>query len=329
VVVPDTVAFEVAVVQQIFGRRIPALAEVTGDRESPYRVVLCGEQSRYRLPSGLEFGAIEPLDAIETADTVMIPGVEEPLGSRTDALLDGLRAAHASGARLVSFCGGAFLLASAGLLDGRRVTTHWVLAKEFQERFPHVRLEVDHLYVDDPPVHTSGGMFAVTDLSLHLLALDLGQAYANDVSRLLVSPPRRSGGQAQFVKDAIRLDHEPPLGSLVHWLRDNIREPLTLARLARHENISERSLVRKFRESTGCSVLDWINRERVDQAKALLETTDFRVSEIAAMVGFGSTETLRRNFEKIAGTTATGYRATFRPVAPEPGGPTQGTIEST
>lgn len=178
-------------------------------------------------------------------------------------------------------------------------------------------------------MHTSGGMFAVTDLSLHLLALDLGQAYANDVGRLLVGPPRRSGGQAQFVKDAIRLDHEAPLGSLPHWLRDNIREPVTLARLARRENISERSLVRKFRESTGHSVLDWINRERADQAKALLETTDFRISEIAAMVGFGSTETLRRNFEKVAGTIPTGYRATFRPVAAEAGRSAQGTTEST
>jgi AraC family transcriptional regulator, transcriptional activator FtrA len=311
-VVPDAVAFEVAVAQQIFGQRMPSLAAVTGDADTPYQVVLCGEEPRFHLPSGADLGELAPLETMRTADTVMVPGVEQPLAARSEALLTSLRSAHARGARMVSFCGGAFILGLAGVLDGRRATTHWVLSAEFRSAFPLTRLEVESLYVDDGPVHTSGGMFSTIDLALHLLALDLGHAYANDFGRILVSPPHRPGGQAQFIKDSIRVDEEPPIGSLLRWLRDHIHEPLTLAQLAAHEHISERSLVRKFREDTGMSVFDWITRERINQAKALLETTDYRVAEVAAMVGFGSSESLRRNFEKIAGTTATAYRSAFR-----------------
>lgn len=315
-VTPDTVAFEVTVAQQIFGRRMPSLAAVTGDAVSPYQVVLCGERPRLRLPLGTDLGELAPLETLHTADTVMVPGVEQPLAPRSEALLDALRTAHAGGARVVSFCGGAFVLGLAGILDGRRATTHWVLSEEFRERFPRVRLEADKLYVDDGGVHTSGGMFSMVDLSLYLLAMDLGHAYANDFGRILVSPPHRPGGQAQFIKDSLRLDADQSLDALLRWLREHLHEPLTLARLAEHEHVSERSLVRKFREETGTSVLDWVTRERVNRAKVLLETTDYRVSEIAAMVGFGSLETLRRNFEKIAGTTATAYRSTFRATPP-------------
>ncbi len=156
------------------------------------------------------------------------------------------------------------------------------------------------------------GVFSVTDLSLHILALDLGQAYANDFGRVLVSAPHRQGGQAQFIKSAIRADNEALSGSFLRWLSEHIDEPLTLAQLVSHEHVSERSLVRKFRQDTGLSVFDWIARERVTQAKSLLETTSLRVSEIAAMVGFGSAESLRRNFEKIAGISAVNYRSMFR-----------------
>ncbi|MGH7289718.1 MAG: GlxA family transcriptional regulator, partial [Myxococcota bacterium] len=165
---------------------------------------------------------------------------------------------------------------------------------------------------DDPPVHTSGGIFAATDLALHLVALDRGQAVANDISRILVSAPHRPGGQSQFIKDSMRADDASSIESLLGWLRDNVHEPLTLAELARHEHMSERSLVRKFRAATGMSVFDWIAKERVSRAKVLLETSDFAISEVATMVGFGSTETLRRNFEKAVGTTAGAYRRTFK-----------------
>lgn len=316
-VTPDAVAFEVTVIAQIFGRPIPALAAVTGDSRSPYRVVLCGEQPRYRLPAGVDVGDLAPLETLRDADTVMIPGVEQPLSERGPALLEGLRAAHSRGARMVSFCGGAFVLGAAGLLDGRHATTHWVMAKEFRAAFPLAHLEVERLYVHDGSVHTSGGMFSVVDLCLRLMALDLGQAYANDVARLLVSAPQRPGGQARFMRDSIRVDEQPEPLSLRQWIGDHLHEHLTLGRLAERHHLSERSLVRKFREETGTSVFDWVARERVERAKALLETTDRPVTEIAMAVGFGSLESLRRNFEKLVGTTASGYRATFR-AAPAP-----------
>ncbi|WP_432846462.1 GlxA family transcriptional regulator [Amycolatopsis sp. CA-161197] len=310
--VPDSVALEITVVQQVFGPRMSAIAELTGDAESAYDVVLCGEQPRQVLRSGVDFGELAPLETLLTADTVLVPGVEDPLAERSRPLLAALVAAAGNGARMVSFCGGAFLLARAGQLDGRRATTHWLFTEEFRREFPEVRLEPGCLYLDDGPVHTSGGIFSATDLSLHLLAEDLGHAYAGDVGRLLVTAPRRPGAQAQFVKDSIRIPGEPALGSFLAWLREHLHEPLTLGGLAAHLHLSERSLVRKFRRATGMTVFDWVSRERVASAKVLLETTDHRISEIAAMVGFGSAETLRRHFERQVGTTAGSYRSTFR-----------------
>lgn len=291
---------------------MPALAEVISDLESPYEVVLCGEHPRYLLPSGLEVGHLASLDAMNTADTVIVPGVAEPLTRRSGPVLASLDCAYRAGARMVSFCGGAFLLAQAGILDSRRATTHWILTKEFRDAFPRVRLDTDHLYIDDGPVHTSGGIFSATDLSLHLIALDRGQAIANDTGRILVSPPYRPGGQSQFVKDSIRIDHDSPTTALLQWIRDHLDQPITLAELAKRQHISQRSLVRHFRATTGMSVFDWITRERINRAKVLLETTDFRIGEVAAMVGFGTSETLRRNFDKAVGITASEYRHTFQ-----------------
>ncbi len=311
-VVPDTVAMGVATTQEIFRLPASSLAAVTGERDNPYDVVLCGEDRRYVLPTGIDVGELAPLETMLDADTVIVPGVEEPLAPRSESLLTALTAAALAGLRMVSFCTGAFLLGQAGVLDGRRATTHWIWAKEFRAEFPRVHLDVDHLYVDDGTVHTSGGIFSATDLALHLIALDRGIAYANDVGRLLVSPPHRSGGQAQFVKDSLRADGEPAIGAFQRWVLAHLDEPLTLARLAGHEHTSERSLVRNFRQATGTSVFDWIARQRINRARVLLETTDFRIGEIAAMSGFGTAETMRRNFEKVLGTTAGEYRTTFR-----------------
>ncbi|MET0455669.1 MAG: helix-turn-helix domain-containing protein [Mycobacterium sp.] len=313
VVVPDSAPLEVLVTQAVFGPPMPPVAEIMGiPEDSPYDVVLCAEDRRYVLPRGVDMGELAPLDVLAEVDTVIVPGILEPLAQRSDDLLDAVRAAGGAGARMVSFCGGAFILAQAGILDGRTATTHWLLAPEFRKSFPDVRLDVNRLYVDDPPVHTSGGVLAATDLALHMVALDRGQAVANDLGRILVSAPHRSGGQAQFIKDSMRADDSAPMGSLLQWLRENVHEPLTLAELARHEHMSERTLVRKFRASTGMSVFDWIARERVNRAKVLLETSDFAISEVAAMAGFGSAETLRRNFEKAVGTTAGAYRRTYK-----------------
>ena len=312
-VLPDTVGLEIAIAQQVFGPRMTAFAAITGDEDSPYEVVLCGESERVTLSSGTDPGVLAPLEVMLAADTVLVPGIEQPFLTRSPELLSTLQAAHSNGARMISYCGGAFVLGFAGVLDGKRATTHWVLTDEFRRLFPRCRLEPELLYVDDGDVHTSGGVFSATDLALHVLALDLGQAYSNDFGRLLVSAPQRPGGQAQFMKGSIRRDYRPASGSLLEWLNEHLDEPLTLADLASHEHLSERSLVRRFRQETGMSVFDWITRARVEKAKSLLETTDLRVGEIAAMVGLGSAESLRRNFARFAGTNASAYRASFRP----------------
>ncbi|WP_432523139.1 GlxA family transcriptional regulator [Kineococcus sp. SYSU DK006] len=311
-VLPDTVALELAVAQQVFGRRMPSLAAVTGDVETPYEVVLVGEAERHVLPTGIDPGPLAPLETTLSADTVMVPGLEEPLAERSERLCAAVHGAREAGARMVSFCGGAFVLGRAGVLDGRTATTHWLLSEEFRAAFPRARLAAENLWVDDGPVHTSGGILSATDLALHILALDLGSAYANDFGRILVSAPHRPGGQSQFVKGSLRADERTGVEPLLTWIRQNIAEPHTLASLARHEHVSERHLVRRFRAATGMSVFDWITAERVDRAKVLLETTDFPVAQVAAMVGLGSSESLRRSFSRLVGTTAAAYRAAFR-----------------
>lgn len=312
-VLPDTMPLEVLISQAVFGPPIPQIADLMGiSDDSPYRVVLVGEQPHHPLARGVDVGDLAPLETLAEADTVIVPGLTDPLAHRSAEVLASLVAARDGGARMVSFCGGAFVLGQAGILDGHIATTHWLLAPEFRAAFPGVRLDVDKLYVDDPPVHTSGGILAATDLSIHLIALDRGQAIANDVARVLVSAPHRAGGQAQFIKDEIRDDGESSIDGLLRWTRDHLHEPITIADLARHVHVSERSLIRTFRDSTGMTALQWVTRERVNRAKVLLETTDLAVGDIAAMVGFGSRETLRRNFERQVGTTAGTYRRTFR-----------------
>lgn len=311
-VVEDTVALEVAIAQQVFGPRMYSFARITGDAESPYEVILCGEQERYSLPSGIDLGTLAPLEVLREADTVLVPGLENPLAERSDALLGALRDAAAAGARMVSFCGGAFVLGKAGILDRKRATTHWILTQEFRNEFPLATLAPEQLFVEDGNVLTSGGIFSATDLSLHLLAIDLGYAYSNDFSRLLVSAPVRAGGQAQYIKDSIRTDTEPPLRSLTDWIREHLDEPLTMVDLASHEHMSERNLARRFHTATGMSPFDWITRERINRARELVETTDYPIGQIAAMVGIGSAESLRRNFSRLVGTSASAYRRTFQ-----------------
>lgn len=311
-VVPDTVALEVTIAQQVFGPRIYNFAKITGDLDTPYEVLLCGESDHFVLPSGVDLGTLASLDALRTADTVLVPGIEEPFQERSPELLQALRDAQDSGARMVSFCGGAFILGQAGVLDGKRVTTHWILSPEFREMFPLARLEAEQLFIEDGRVLTSGGIFSATDLALHLLAIDLGYAYSNDFSRLLVSAPVRPGGQSQFVKESLRIDREQPFRELTEWIRGRLGEPLSLASIAAREHMSERSLDRRFRAQTGMSPFEWITGERIARAKMLVESTDLPIGQIAAMVGLGSPESLRRHFTRAVGASAASYRRTFR-----------------
>ncbi|GAA3440466.1 GlxA family transcriptional regulator [Kutzneria kofuensis] len=298
VVPADAVSLDIAVVRQVFDPRAVAESDVAGQ----YEVLLCGEQSN------TDGDELAPLETMVTADTVIVPGVENPLAPRSTALIDALRGAYATGARMVGFGSGVFLLGYAGVLDGRRATTHWKYAREFRDRFPSVRVDTEISYVDDDRVHTGGGVLSGVDLALHLLAMDVGQARAEAVGRAVIAAPWRGDARA-------RRDDREPMAPVMAWLREHLHEPLSLAKVAEQSYISERSLVRKFRAATGTTIFDWVNRERIDRAKLLLETTDHPVAEIAAMVGFGSPETLRRNFQRHVGTTARSYRHKFRHAA--------------
>jgi transcriptional regulator GlxA family with amidase domain len=311
VVLDTTLALDTAVAVQTFGPRPTAFAAIRDEAESPYDVFLCGGPTSDLRSVGFATERLEPWDRVATADTVMVPGLDEPDRPREPEALDAIAVAADRGARLVSLCTGAFVLGYAGVLTGRRVTTHWALAEPFRRAFPDVELLDDELFVDDGQVLSSGGMLAAADLCLHLLRQDLGQSYANDMSRLLVSPPFRTGGQGQY------RTHRPAagagtLGPLMEWALQHLDEALTLRTLAAKAHLSTRTLSRRFEAETGRGALQWITERRVERARALLEETPMSVTEIAFATGFGSLASFRRQFSRLTGVTPSGYRQTFK-----------------
>jgi transcriptional regulator GlxA family with amidase domain len=285
-------------------------AKIREEDEPPYDVRVCGVDA-LGTSLGFTMSELEPLSALADAETVVVPGLESPWVPQHPALLEAVAAAASRGARMVSLCAGAFVLGQAGVLHGRRVTTHWALAEEFRAAFPTAELVEHAMYVDDGSVLSSGGMLASADLCLHILRLDHGQAYANDVSRILISPPHRVGGQAQYAT-ARPL---PATGSLIpvmEWMLTNLAEPLTLVAVARHAHMSPRTLERRFRAETGESVQAWVARQRVERARALLEETDLTITTVAHTSGFGSTQAMRRHFLLHTGASPRDYRTTFR-----------------
>jgi transcriptional regulator GlxA family with amidase domain len=310
VALAGTFVLDLAVAIQAFGHRPSVFAKIRTEPQPPYEVGVCG---RPETPTALGFRIVDlkPLSWVRDAHTVVVPGLESPWERQDPSVLHAIVEAQRNGARLVSLCAGAFVLGQAGVLEGRRVTTHWALAEEFRSAFPGVTLEEHAMYVDDGQVLSSGGMLASADLCLYLLAQDQGQAYANDVSRVLISPPHRVGGQAQYARAAPR-PHSGSLAPVLAWLEDHIGEPHTLASVARHASMSERTLVRRMRAETGDSLTGWISRRRVDRVRALLEESDMTVTGIAHSVGFGSVESMRRHFVASTGTTPLAYRDAFR-----------------
>ena len=311
VVLEGTLALDTAVAVQAFGPRPQLFSTLRDETETPYDVVLCGGSSSALGTVGFAIGDLQPLDDVVGADTVVVPGIDAPLRPREPDALAAITEAAGAGARLVSFCAGAFVLAQAGVLDGHRVTTHWALADHFREQFPHVTLVDDDLYVEDRNVFTSGGMLAAADLCLHLLRNDHGQSYANDVSRLLVSPPHRIGGQSQY-RHKKAAPMQGSLAPLMAWALEHLEDDLTVPTLAAQANMSARTLTRKFEAETGGGALKWVMERRVERARALLEDSDLNVTDIAFRTGFGSLATFRRQFQAVTGTTPLSYRRTFK-----------------
>ncbi len=310
IVLGGTFVLDLAVAVQAFGRRPSVFSKIRDEPEAPYEIGVCGK-SLTPTSLGFSIADLKPLEWIKGADTVVVPGLEAPWAPQDPAVLDAVASAAQDGARIVSLCAGAFVLGQAGVLDGRRVTTHWALADEFREAFPLAHLVEHAMYVDDGQVLSSGGMLASADLCLYVLQQDQGQSYANDVSRVLISPPHRSGSQAQYAKQPAR-PVSGPLSPVLEWLDLHITQPLSLQDVAAHAHMSERTLGRRFRTETGTSLAGWIAMRRVERARALLEDSELTVSGVAHAVGFGSTEAMRRHFAAQTGTTPHAYRATFR-----------------
>ncbi len=309
-VLPGTVALELAIAVQAFGARPAVFAKIRDEDEPPYELVLCGSTSSPGPSPPVSEVRSGPWSAATDAHTVIVPGIDDPLADQDPDALRAIAAAAERGARLVSLCGGAFVLAQAGVLAGRSVTTHWALAEEFRAAFPATTLRDEQLYVDDGQVLSSGGMLAAVDLCLHVLGRDLGQAYANDVSRLLVSPPHRSGGQSQY-RAARRARHEGSLAPTLEWMLAHLDQELTHRTVSAHAGHSPRTVARQFRLETGQSLLEWVTEHRVLRARSLLEETDLTVSAVARAVGFGSAESFRRQFSRHTGAKPARYRETF------------------
>lgn len=296
--------FELGLAAEVFGA---APAGVPGPW---YRLVVCGpgavRAGRFRLEP--EHG----LDHLERAGTVLVPAWAEVDRDPPGDLVDAVRAAHAAGARVASLCTGAFVLAAAGLLDGRRATTHWAHTRALATRYPRVRVDPDVLYVDDGSVLTSAGKAAAMDLCLHIVRRDRGSSVANAVARRLVVPPHRDGGQAQYVTAPMPAAGDHPLAELLPWAIERLDRPLTVDDLARQARMSARNLGRHFKTVTGTTPLQWLATQRIRHAQELLETTDSGVDAIAAATGMGTAATLRRHFNRTVGVPPDAYRRTFR-----------------
>ncbi|MEV6354834.1 helix-turn-helix domain-containing protein [Streptomyces hydrogenans] len=296
--------FELSVAHEVFGSAPDAVTVPW------YELTVCG-------PGTVPFGPfrLEPdhgLDRLRDAHTVIVPGWADVDVAPPAALVDAVRAAHEAGARVVSLCTGAFVLAAAGLLDGRRATTHWAHTGVLAARHPAVEVDPDVLYVDEGTVLTSAGKAAALDLCLHLVRLDHGSSVANTVARRLVVPPHRSGGQAQFVTAPVPAQDDHPLTALFPWALERLDRPLTVEDLARRAGMSSRHLTRHFRAATGTTPLRWLLTQRVRRAQELLERTDDGVDAIATATGMGTATTLRRHFHRTLGVPPDSYRRTFR-----------------
>jgi len=279
-------------------------------------VRLCtNEGPTLRVETGFDLVLEHDLSTLEWADTIVLPngGRPSPLIDYELDVMDALRAAHARGARVISFCSGAFPLAATGLLDGRSATTHWLYMTQFTARNPLVEIEPDVLYTGGDGLYTSAGTAAAIDLCLHLVREDWGAEVANTIARRMVVPPHRDGGQAQYVEQPVphSADVEGDLRAVLEWVEGNLQRTLTVDELARRAAMTPRTFARRFKAATGTTPLQWILHQRVVAAQSALETTTATIDDIAATCGFGSAAALRQHFTKLVGSTPSNYRSAF------------------
>ena len=309
-VLDQVFAFELGVLCEVFGIDRPDEPEIPS-----FDFALCTpEPGPIRTVSGFDVVVEHGLDRLETADLVALPAIRRDV-EVPPALVDGLRAAAARGARIMSICSGAFVLGAAGLLDGRDCTTHWTYAAELARRFPAARVNPDVLYVDCDGILTSAGTAAGIDASLYLIRQEFGARAANRLARRMVMPPHREGGQRQYVDQPVPVEADTLAGTL-EWLLANLDEEVSVEDLARRAHLSARTFARRFRAETGTTPHHWLTGQRVLAAQRLLEDTEQPVETVAARGGGGSAAVLRHHFTRRVGTTPTDYRRTFCPQMP-------------
>jgi AraC family transcriptional activator FtrA len=297
--------FEFGIAVEVFGVPRPEF-------DPWYRfLVVSADGQPLKATGGITVTASGTLRDLRDAALVIIPGCPHPDATFPQELVEALRDAHRRGTRIASICTGAFALAQAGLLDGRRATTHWRHAEKLAARYPRVEVLPDILYIDEGDVLTSAGASAGLDLCLHIVRRDFGVARANDVARRLVMPAHRTGGQAQFIQRPVARDTKNSIGELLDQLRQRLDEEWTIERVAQLVHVSRRTLLRRFRLATGESPLSWLTAERVERAKELLETPTIQLKEVAAAAGFRSPETFRHHFRQRVGISPSEYRASF------------------
>jgi transcriptional regulator GlxA family with amidase domain len=297
------VALDTAIPCDLFGKvRLP-------DPDKEYNVRVCGETPEVRA-GVYNIRAPWTLADLVNAATVIVPGIDHPELPIPDPIIDAVQAAAANGARIASICTGAFVLAAAGLLSGMRATTHWNAADMLAKRYPDIHVDPSVLYVDNGQILTSAGASSGLDLCLHLIRRDHGQAVAATIARLAVAPLDREGGQAQFIH------YEAPcsssnLASLLAWMDENAYQPLSIAILARRAAMSTRTFIRRFKEQTGTTPLQWILSTRVRHAQELLEMSQLSIDEIAIKTGFSDPANFRARFRRVLGVSPYAYRRTF------------------
>lgn len=297
-----------------FHLSVPCVVFGENQLQAPaYRLQVCAAETGPLTTSagfGLTFAA--GLEALQQAEVVIVPSWRDAAETAPAPLLAALQAAHARGARIVGLCLGAYVLAQAGLLDGRRATTHWAYADDFARRFPAVTVDADVLYLDDGPLLTSAGTAAGLDCCLHLLRQLSGAEAANSVARRLVTPPHRQGGQAQYIEQPLPASlRGGRLAGLLDWVRANLDQPHSLDSLAQRALLSRRTFTRHFRQLTGSTVQGWLLAERLALCQRLLETGTLPVENIAQQAGFGSPASLRLHFRKAFGVAPNEWRQTF------------------
>lgn len=310
------IPFELGIPQRIFGRaRDLAPSDGSG---SLYEVVTCSVRPPGEVRTDADFSIVveHGPEALAAADTVVVPASYElgPVheeGRLTGELADALGYIR-PGTRMVSICTGGYVLAAAGLLDGRPATTHWSSADHFQRLFPKIHVDPDVLFIDDGDVLTSAGVAAGIDLCLHIVRRDHGTAVANDVARRTVVPPHRDGGQAQYISRPVPEPGSATTTSARAWALGRLEQPILLRDLARLESMSVRTFTRRFREEVGVSPGQWLAQQRVERARQLLESSDLSIDQVAHDAGFGTATSLRQHMQATLGVSPTVYRRTFR-----------------